>query len=216
MGADERVFAPQREAFPSLIVPEWIPPKKNESLAAYAARMAESLGDIGPCVIGGASFGGMVAVEMCRHLDAQACLLIGSVRAPEQLPKRIRRWRRHGRWVQRCPHYLCQGMVKAGLASSGRRSAPHVRGFLSQFVAADRAYIRWASLALLQWRDAYMPHCPVFHIHGDRDRILPVLLTDADEVVSGAGHVITLSHPDAVNEFIEKACRWAVDWVEKA
>src|SRR5207237_7796437 len=86
-------FAPQREAFANLMVPKWIPPQSNESLAGYAARLARQVdiaGKLGPCFIGGASFGGFVALEMARHLDAKACFLIGSVRSPDQLPLRIR------------------------------------------------------------------------------------------------------------------------------
>ena len=33
MGADERVFQRQREAFPDLVVPKWITPDPQESLA---------------------------------------------------------------------------------------------------------------------------------------------------------------------------------------
>src|SRR5687767_7745630 len=86
MGADERVFAPQLQAFPQLVVPKWIEPKADESLASYAARFAAGVDPKQPCFIGGASFGGFVAMEMARHLDAIAVFLIGSVRSPAELP----------------------------------------------------------------------------------------------------------------------------------
>ena len=44
LGADHRLLEPQRQAFPQLVVPAWIPPQKNESLPEYAARMAETVG----------------------------------------------------------------------------------------------------------------------------------------------------------------------------
>jgi hypothetical protein len=43
LGADYRLLEPQLAAFPQLIVPPWIPPRKNESLPSYAARMAETI-----------------------------------------------------------------------------------------------------------------------------------------------------------------------------
>ena len=82
LGADHRLLEPQRRAFPQLIVPPWIPPRKNESLPDYAARMAETVTpsrDV-PLVLGGVSFGGMLAYEMARHLKPDAVVLIASCR----------------------------------------------------------------------------------------------------------------------------------------
>src|SRR5687767_12182418 len=90
MGADHRLFAAQRVAFPNLVVPPWLAPERDEALADYAARFAATLAHYGPCFIGGSSFGGFVAVEAARHLPIKACLLIGSVRGPAELPRRIR------------------------------------------------------------------------------------------------------------------------------
>jgi predicted esterase len=70
MGADERLFAPQREAFPQLVVPKWIEPVPGESLAEYARRFAEYVDPGVECYVGGASFGGFVALEVARHLTA--------------------------------------------------------------------------------------------------------------------------------------------------
>ncbi|MFZ1934503.1 MAG: thioesterase domain-containing protein, partial [Thermoguttaceae bacterium] len=70
LGADHRLLEPQRAAFPQLIVPPWIPPRKHESLPQYAERMAQTVApphDV-PLVLGGVSFGGMLAYEMARWL----------------------------------------------------------------------------------------------------------------------------------------------------
>jgi hypothetical protein len=43
LGADERLLAPQREAFPDAIIPPWLPPRTSDGLPEYAARLAETL-----------------------------------------------------------------------------------------------------------------------------------------------------------------------------
>src|SRR4051794_30719168 len=86
MAADERLFAPQRAAFPHLVVPAWIEPLAKEPLPAYAARLARQVDPGRPCIVGGASFGGLVALEMAHYLQARACVLISSVRSPRELP----------------------------------------------------------------------------------------------------------------------------------
>src|SRR5688572_20303436 len=90
MAADERLFEPQRAAFPNLRVQPWIDPLPGESLSVYAARLAPLAEPGRPCIVGGASFGGVVALELARRLPALACVLIGSIRSPTGLPWRWR------------------------------------------------------------------------------------------------------------------------------
>src|SRR5262245_12121006 len=86
IGTDARLFALQKMAFPQLVVPEWIEPRWNESLPDYAQRMAAEIDPGGPCYIGGVSFGGMIALEMTKHLPARACFLISTIRSARELP----------------------------------------------------------------------------------------------------------------------------------
>src|SRR4051812_19762115 len=81
LGADERMFAPQRATFPRLEVPRWLTPQPRESLPDYARRMAAGIDPSEPLFLGGSSFGGMVALEMARHVRPRAVFLIGSCRA---------------------------------------------------------------------------------------------------------------------------------------
>src|SRR4029453_17082103 len=83
---DERLFAAQRARFPNVTVPRWIDPLPGETLPGYAARMGRIVDPGRPCIVGGASFGGAVALEMATHLSSVACVLIGSLRSPEELP----------------------------------------------------------------------------------------------------------------------------------
>ena len=48
---------------------------------------------------------------------------------------------------------------------------------------------------------------PICHIHGERDLVLPIGQAKPDRVVAGAGHVLSLSHPRQVNEYLEECMR---------
>ena len=45
---------------------------------------------------------------------------------------------------------------------------------------------------------------PIHHIHGGDDRLIPVRRVNPDRVVEGAGHLLNLTHPDAVNDFLSR------------
>jgi pimeloyl-ACP methyl ester carboxylesterase len=204
MGAEERLFEPQREAFPQLVVPKWITPLPGESLAAYAARFARHVDPAGPCYVGGASFGGFVAIEAARHLDARACFLIGSARGPGELPLRIRSLRRLRRLLPVLPLGLAKALAGLSLGASGWAMSPPTGRVLRQLVDADAAFLRWACGAVLSWDEPAAMDVPIHQIHGARDHVLPARRTKADVVVPGAGHVLSLTHAEEVNRFLRE------------
>jgi pimeloyl-ACP methyl ester carboxylesterase len=204
MGADGRLFAGERAAFANLVVPDWLAPRPGESLPDYAARFAVQVDPGTDCIIGGASFGGFVAVEIARHLRARACFLIGSVRGPSELPLRIRTLRGVRRLLPRLPFEWAAPLATFSGAASGWAMGPAQRGVLRRLADADAVFLRWACGAVLTWPEPPPLAVPVFQIHGGRDRVLPARRTRADVIVPGAGHLLVVTHARQVNRFIEE------------
>jgi pimeloyl-ACP methyl ester carboxylesterase len=204
MAADARLFEPQLAAFPTLRVQPWIEPLPGESLRAYAARLAPQADPRRPCIVGGASFGGVVALELAQHLPALACILIGSIRTPSGLPWQ---WRLLRLFACFGPDALRQ--LAASGAWLGRRllSSGAVRR-LQRLSQPEAAFVRWAMCAVLRWRPSpAAQRVRVFHIHGSADRVLPVELSRPDAIVPGGGHALPLFSPVAVNGFIAGVVR---------
>jgi pimeloyl-ACP methyl ester carboxylesterase len=199
MAADERLFQSQLAAFPNLRVQSWIPALTGESLREYAARLAPLVDPGRPCIIGGASFGGVVALEMAQYLPTVACILIGSIRSPSGLPWR---WRLMLPVAWLGPDAL---RILVGVSAHlGRRwlSARTLRQ-LQRLTRPDAAFVRWAMAAVVRWRPSgAAKKLLVFHIHGANDRVLPVARSQPDVIVPGGGHALSLFHPSAVNDFI--------------
>ena len=84
LGADRRLFQEQSAAFGDLILPDWLEPERDDTLASYARRLAVRVDPGTACFVGGCSLGGMIALEMSRNLDAKACFLISSIRSPSE------------------------------------------------------------------------------------------------------------------------------------
>jgi pimeloyl-ACP methyl ester carboxylesterase len=201
MAADERLFEYQRRAFPELVVPAWIKPYPGETLQSYACRLAQEVDPGCPCFVGGASFGGMVALEMAAHLQAVACFLICSVRSRDELP-----WQ----WRALQPLSLL-GPTRLGLTAGlfARWSAPSLPigtiRRLQRLSQPQAAFVRWASCAVLSWRPSSgVRRVPVYQIHGEVDRTLPVKFTRPDVVVPGGGHLLPVTHPQVVNTFLRQ------------
>ena len=205
MGADGRLFREQRGRFPDLITPDWIRHRRDDSLASYAERMARSIDPGCTCYVGGASFGGMVALEMSRHLDAKACFLIGSIRSSRELPLRFRVLRPLAGLIPEACGGVPVWLARALIPLAKLASCPAARSMLCQLADTDGRFLRWAGLAVLRWNpDPNGRSMPIHQIHGDRDHVLPHHLTRPDVLVPGAGHLLPLTHPEAVNDFLEK------------
>ena len=204
MAADERLFAAQAAAFPNLRVQPWAPARPGESLREYAARLAPMVDPGRPCLVGGASFGGVVALEVAAHLDALGCILIGSIRSPAGLPWR---WRLLRPIAALGPDAL--RVLAAMAARMGRPilTAGAVRR-LQRLSRPEATFVRWAMGAVVQWRPSGAARrVRVFHIHGESDRVLPVTLGQPDVVVPGGSHALSLFSPTVVNEFVASVMR---------
>ena len=207
MGADERMFHELRPYLPEFTVPDWLPPQRGESLRSYARRMAELVGPDRPCFIGGASFGGFLALEMLPHLNAKACFLIGAVRSPAEYPFTVRMWRPARALLRILPLQLFWWASGLTAATLGNFLPRRIREFLWLGSSLDPEFFRWAAGAVLTWGDGGPPpppDAPVYQIHGARDRILPAKLTRPTELVPRGGHVIALSHPQEVADFLRR------------
>ena len=72
---------------------------------------------------------------------------------------------------------------------------------------ADALFLRWASQAVLDWEPSPpspVPLPPIFQIHGEKDPILSPKFTRPDVIIRGAGHLISLTHPNELNAFLAK------------
>jgi len=209
LGVDARLFTPLRASFGRLEVPPWLSPGDGEPLADFAERMAGAL-DVAPgerFYLGGSSLGGMIALEMARHRPPAAVFLIGSCRTSEAI------WRPFAGWpslVRAMPVGLFRfapqlaRLLKGRLGPIGDRQW---RLLVRMLADASPHFLRWGVGATLTWGGAPDVTAPVHHIHGQRDRLIPLRRVQPDEVVPGAGHVLALTRPDAVADFIARHIR---------
>jgi pimeloyl-ACP methyl ester carboxylesterase len=207
LGADHRLLEPQRAAFPQLVVPPWIPPRKNESLPEYAARMAETVVSSRdePLILGGVSFGGMLAYEMARRLKPNAVVLIASCRTRQSLHPSIVSWRGLLPMFPACTWSFAKLFAGPAMRITSRMSPSQQELLVTMFKEMDSRFMRWVVQAIMRWDPTPLEGVPVFQIHGGRDRIIPARRVAADVLIPDGSHMINVTHADEVNRFLGKA-----------
>jgi|GEM_PF-743513 len=234
LAADARLFARQRAALgPRLITPEWpaLPPDpaRRETLRSFARRWAGALhlncvremDPATPWVLGGASMGGMLALEMLPHLPRKpaAVLLLGSAVGGGAVSRPARLGAALADWVKRpgVLRLVLRGLLLPSTFYDGQDDDG--RRLLGQMAAdADPARLQWGVGACVDWpgpseaaREVMAGGVPVRHLRGGLDRIIGPGAggcgrTPADaiepEVIDDAGHFLNLSHRQTVNRWL--------------
>lgn len=201
LAADHRLFGREVAAIPGAEAPEWLEPKRRESLRDYAARWGEKLDLREPAVIAGLSMGGMVALEMAKAHGALRVGLIASCRSPGVVSAALKAVERAG---QPLPNAVIEFFKPAAGGFVGRgRIDPGGRSLLVEMVrSCPVTFLRFAGRAIMEWPGCEDPGVPVRHIHGNRDWVISHRKVRADVVVPGGAHVLNMSHPEEVIGFL--------------
>lgn len=181
---------------------DWITPQKDDTLPSYALRLASKINRVEPFALIGLSFGGMLATEIAKLYKPAVTILISSVPVAKQLPGYFRMARKMGL------HKLVPiSLLKSSAATKRfftRESSADKKLLWEIINESDAGLIRWSIDAILNWQNEIIPE-PVWHIHGTRDEILPVKFTKPTLTIPRQGHMMVMTCPQAVNEFIAKA-----------
>jgi pimeloyl-ACP methyl ester carboxylesterase len=204
LGVSRELLQRQRALPIDLEMPAWVDPLPDEPLAAYSRRMAVDVQPDGSTLfLGGVSFGAMVALEIARHVPGVAgvFLLSGALtgRAISPLLQPV------ARRLPRVPLALGNSILKISpllYPLVGVSRTPDRRALDQVLPRASPALFRWGAWAAATWDPPALPRVPIHHIHGGSDLIIPVQRVRADVIVKGAGHLVNLTHADAVNAFI--------------
>lgn len=205
LGAKSLLFQPQRNAFEDLIIPDWPAPQPHETLRTCAQRWAMSLTPRRPLFIGGVSFGGMVALELARSLNANGVFLIASCRDSRYVNPA---YRLLGAMARFFPMDLERWLIReiGGDGLAWLQELNQAEAALIRRVACDvdMPLLRWGGHQMLRWRFTEPLPCPVYQIHGARDDIIYPQPQQTDLLILDAKHLIHITHAAKVNQFIRE------------
>jgi pimeloyl-ACP methyl ester carboxylesterase len=204
MGGDARLMRPVRVPGVEQLTPEHVEPRAGESLADYARRVAEMHGIRPQDIVGGASFGGMIAAEIARQREVAGLVLLGSCTRPDRLPASYR-------FVEKLqPLIPDQLLALRTLRLLVRaRFAPTTPEAMDTLIAMAKdcpaSQLRGFAAMTFGWEGAERFECPVLALHGDRDAIIPIAAAREGHIVlKNAGHSFTLTHADETSAHIAR------------
>ena len=200
LGADERVYQELNKHLKEKVVPlKWIKPLKNESLNDYLQRFKGQIDETEKFVLIGVSFGGMVASELCKHIDPFRTILISSCATRYELPWFMKMC--SSQLLAIIPAHLLKPPFWVSKIMFGV-SDKNYRGLLKQILAdTEVGFLKLAMIQILDWKNDERPK-RMSRIHGKEDKVLPFPKHQQVFKVNG-GHFAIVEQAAQIAEDIE-------------
>jgi len=201
LGADERVFQNLDLTECDVTFIKWVAPFKDESIVDYAARLLTQITTQEPILIG-LSFGGMMAIEVAKLIPVKKVILISSAKTKKEIPFYFR-WAGALRLNKLLPARLLKSANAFtywyfGVVDNSERKMLQV--ILND---TDPMFLKWAIDKIVHWKNVTVSDNAV-HIHGTKDRILPLRYVKADHTIPGGGHFMVWNKADEIAALIKK------------
>lgn len=178
-------------------------PNKGTTMKQFAQELSTQIDTNRPFAIVGISLGGMLATEMYDFMHPEKVILVSSAKCRTELPRRYR-------FQKRFPIYKTVGpkTVKAGaqvmqpIVEPDRRKQKET--FKSMLADKDPLFLKRTIAMIMEWeRTDY--NKSIVHIHGSRDKTIPIRNVSHDYRVEKGSHMMILTRGKEISALINQA-----------
>lgn len=180
-------------------------PSEGMDMSEYAKELSNQIDTDSPFVLIGVSLGGMLSVELNEICKPERTIIISSAKSRNELPGRYR-------FQADLPIYslISPEMSKKGALFLQPIVEPdrniHKDTFISMLTDKDPDFLKRTIAMIIEWdRVDYPEH--IIHIHGDKDKTIPIRNVKYDYLIAGGSHMMTLTQGDQVSVVIREILR---------
>ena len=204
LGADERAF--RLISLPGYEIHNisWVEPLENENLKSYSIRLAEQITTEDPIIIG-LSFGGIIAQEIAKHIKTKKVIIISSLKSRKELPLlyKIAGILRLNRIIPSFFFKKSTFITDIFFGAKGKSDKMLLKNILS---STDTKFLMWAIENALHWNPENTPD--IIHIHGTKDKIIPIRYVKPDHIINDGGHLMVLNKAREVSSLLQELLKY--------
>ena len=178
---------------------DWFVPEKGQSLGAYAKEMTKRIVHPNPILLG-VSLGGILVLEMAKHISVKKIIIVSSVKLKSELPKRML-FARYTQVHKLLPTGLVNNVELLAKYAFGETVVKRLELYEKYLSIRDKRYIDWCIHQTVNWNQTDYPKNLV-HIHGDKDAVFPISNIDNCTVVKNATHTMIIHRAKWFNEHL--------------
>lgn len=202
LGADYRMFQNLDLSGFDCDYIEWIEPLEKETLVDYSLRLTQQIQVKNPILIG-LSFGGLIAVEISKLIEAEKTILISSMKSKLDIPlyyRALGKLKIHKAF----PFELVKKSNSLNNWLFGASATNEKLLLKETIVNTDLKFLKWAINSIITWSSESIPD-NILQIHGNKDRLLPFSNVNGASVIKDGGHFMVLNKSGEVSKLIRNS-----------
>ncbi|MCB0794122.1 MAG: alpha/beta fold hydrolase [Flavobacteriales bacterium] len=204
LSADHRLFHRLELGQHRMICLEHPELSKGDRISDIAARHMEAIDRTTPHAFIGVSMGGMIAQEMAAMAPPTRLILISTWKGPQEMPRHVLALR--GTHPERMITPFLMGrvaplmrMLRWQLGLTDRSTEELVQAMMRSFPLSQ---LQRQVDAALNWDGPGTAVAVDAHIHGTRDRLMPIALIADPIPVQGGGHVMVIDRAREIGRMV--------------
>ncbi len=175
-------------------------PEKKMQLPDFARELSAQIDTSRNFILIGVSLGGMIASEMNEFLSPEKTILISSAKNRKELPFRYR-FQRIIPLYKIFPKRVLKGgaFIMQPLVEPDRNKDKDT--FVGMLKDKDPDFLKRTIGMIMQWdRTEYNKN--ILHIHGDKDKTIPIRNVKYDHLVPKGSHMMVLTRGEEISAII--------------
>lgn len=175
-------------------------PNEGANLKDFAVELSSQIDTNKRFILIGVSLGGMIATEMGDFLNPDKIILLSSAKCRDELPVRYKIQKKI-----KLHKLLSENLTKKGaqivqpIVEPDRNKEKET--FKSMLKDKDPVFLKRTVEMIVNW-DKINYREDIIHIHGEKDRTIPIRNVTADYVVKNGSHMMTLTKGGEISDII--------------
>lgn len=200
MGADRRIYQNYELVNGEIHFLEWEKPRQAKNFEEYAIEIAERIKTDNNVLVG-SSMGGMMAVELSKHVKVEALILISAPTGIHQFPP-ILKWTKKSRIHRVFRPSAFRYLKNLADTFMGFKTPTQRAMFYEMMDNLGPEFIHFSVRALLEWQNNQEPKVDYLQIVGSKDVLFDYKKMKNPIVLENGGHFSCFDRSSEICEII--------------
>jgi pimeloyl-ACP methyl ester carboxylesterase len=203
IATDNRVYDYPLQQIPGSVYLPFPPHHPSDTMESYVLKFLPHIDTSVPFNIVANSMGGIMTMELLRHIHPQKVILISSVKCRSEMPWHLRQLK-YSRLHRLLPGQgFIAGVQYGSLFLREINRVPGMRELVVQMAQNNTpGFLYWCVNAIVNWQGKTDYRKDIIHIHGTRDKMFPIRNIANTIAVPGGSHNMQLTRKEEITALL--------------